>query len=342
MNIEGRAIGPGEPPYVIAEIGVNHDGDPAKAIALTEQARRAGADAVKLQFFKAELLCSKATRLAAYQIKHGATDSLSLLRGLELTNEDMAAVVKHARDLNIHPLVTVFSGELVEEVKDMDWAGWKTASPDIINKPLIDALMHTGKPIILSTGAATSHEVDRAAQWLKEYPHAFLHCVSAYPTPDKEAGLFGRVSLESITPHALGYSDHTQSIDTGALAIASGSCILEKHLTHDRNAPGPDHACSLDPEGFAEYIRLVHRAHAMCGCPEKMVQKIEEDVRSVSRQSLTTTRDLEAGHVLESNDLTIKRPGVGIEPWLLNETMGRRLVRAVAGDMPLQEDDLTP
>ena len=143
-----------------------------------------------------------------------------------------------------------------------------------------------------------------------------------------------------VNPRALGYSDHTTAEDTGALAVAAGACILEKHLTLETRAAGPDHAMSLDPGAFERYVRLAHRAHQMLGAASKGVLEIERDVREVSRQSVTARCELPAGHVLESEELTLKRPGIGIAPWRLAETIGRRLARPVAADMPLTDEDL--
>jgi sialic acid synthase SpsE len=143
-----------------------------------------------------------------------------------------------------------------------------------------------------------------------------------------------------INPNALGYSDHTTAVDTGGFAVASGACLLEKHLTHDRAAAGPDHTTSLDPRQLKEYIRLAHRAWQMLGPPKKRVLEIEEDVRVVSRQSLTATQALPAGHVITKEDLTIKRPGTGIEPSQLSATVGRSVTRSIKADMPIHEMDL--
>ena len=200
--------------------------------------------------------------------------------------------------------------------------------------------MGTDKPLILSTGAATLEEVAEAASWLGAHEHLFMHCVSAYPAPDEEAALGGRLAMLHVTPHALGYSDHTTAVDTGALAVASGACLLEKHFTHNRAAPGPDHAASLDEAGLTEYVRLAHRAWTMRGPIEKKVSDVERDVREVSRQSLTSTRDLPAGHTLVRTDLTIKRPGTGISPARMEEIIGRPLAHALEADMPLIEEHL--
>lgn len=340
MKIRDRQIGPGHEPYIIAELGVNHDGSVDRALALVEVAGRCQADAIKLQWFDAGRLLSRAAQSAAYQAQAGAGDPRLLLEVLRLDGEQMARVLDRARELGLHGIVTVFSLEDVREVDRLPWDALKVASPDIINRPLIEALMATGKPLLLSTGAATSSEVEEAVGWLGDHPHVLLQCVSAYPTPDDQASLAGRAALARVDPWALGYSDHTTATDTGALAIAAGACLLEKHVTYDQTAPGPDHAASLEAEAFAEYVRGARRAAGMLGPARKVVLEIERDVREVSRQSLTAAQALPAGHVLHREDLTIKRPGTGLPPARLERVLGRRLRRAVERDHPLSEEDL--
>lgn len=340
MRIGTREIDLDHPPYIIAELGVNHDGSVDIAIGMVDAAQRAGADAVKLQLFDADLLLSRAAKLATYQKRSGADDPLDMLRRLQLSAEAMAPIIERAHRGALHAIVSIFSIPLIEDAQRLPFDAYKTASTDIINRPLIEAMMGTDKPLILSTGAATLEEVAEAASWLGAHEHLFMHCVSAYPTPDEEASLGGRLAMLHVTPHALGYSDHTTAIDTGALAVASGACLLEKHFTHNRAAPGPDHAASLDEEGLTEYVRLAHRAWTMRGPIEKKVSDVERDVRDVSRQSLTTARDLPAGHVLTREDLTIKRPGTGISPARMEEIIGRPVAHALGADMPLIEEHL--
>lgn len=147
-------------------------------------------------------------------------------------------------------------------------------------------------------------------------------------------------ALQAVASVPVGYSDHTTSVDTGALAVAAGACILEKHITYDRKANGPDHSMSLEPAQFDRYVRLARRAHAMLGRSSKQVIPIEQEVRQASRQSIVATRTLKSGHVIARPDLTIKRPGTGIEPWRIDEIVGRRLRRAVDVDSPIVESDL--
>jgi N-acetylneuraminate synthase/N,N'-diacetyllegionaminate synthase len=340
MIVGDRLIGPDAPPYVIAEIGVNHDGDEARAAALVDAARQAGADAVKLQYFEAARLVGASAGLAGYQRRRGATDARAMLAALELPPAAIERLALRARSIGAHAIASVFSVEHAAVAGALPLDALKVASPDVVNRPLLEALAATGRPLLVSTGAATVDEVRAAAQWLAGVPHVFLHCVSAYPTPEDEARLAGRAALAAHVPAAVGYSDHTTAVDTGALAVASGACVLEKHLTYDRAAAGPDHAASLDPAQLAEYVRFAHRAWRMMGPARKEVVPIEEDVRRVARQSITALRDLPAGHRIARSDLTVKRPGSGIEPARMSEVVGRRLARAVAADRPLTEDDL--
>jgi N,N'-diacetyllegionaminate synthase len=253
MNIGHRRIGLNHPPYIIAEIGVNHDGEVSRALELTDAAADAGADAVKLQFFETDRLMSKAAKLAVYQKNAGETDPIEMLRRLELSIDEMAQVVDRAHERGIHAIVTVFSTELVEAAETLAWDAYKSASPDIVNRPLLEALMATGKPMIVSTGASTLDEVVRAVGWLDEAKDrlAVLQCVSCYPAPEEAFG--GMVAIADATGLPVGYSDHTKGF-IGSTAVAYGACILEKHITYDRKAKGPDHKASLWESQFQVYI----------------------------------------------------------------------------------------
>ncbi|MEL6796323.1 MAG: N-acetylneuraminate synthase family protein [Planctomycetota bacterium] len=344
MHIGEREIGPRQPPYIIAEIGVNHDGSAERAVELTEAAAKAGADAIKLQLFETDRLMSKASRLAAYQIDAGESDPFAMLRRLELSIDGMAHAVRRAHELGVHAIVTVFSVELVAAAQRLPWDAYKSASPDIINRPLLEAMAGTGLPLIVSTGASTLDEVTRAADWLdgSRDRTAMLQCVSSYPAPD--AALGGIRTIVEATRLRTGYSDHTASIETGAHAVAAGALLLERHITHDKDAAGPDHAASLGPKEFARYVRLARAASLGASFvePGKRVLECERDVRSVSRQSLVATRDLPAGCIVQRKDLTIKRPGTGLAPWRLDSVIGRRIALPVDADTPLLESSLMP
>lgn len=344
MRLGNRPIGPEHPPYIIAEIGVNHDGSTQRALELVEAAKQSGADAVKVQYFEASALMSRACRLAAYQAAAGETDPVEMLAGLQLNRDAMAEVVRYAHSLDLHAIVTIFSIEHASLAFDLDWDALKVASPDVTNTPLLAALAAARKPMILSTGAADAGEIARALRLCGEVA---LHCVSAYPTPEDHAQIAGIPALADLIAALhlsrsvlVGYSDHTHSHDTGALAVVAGACVLEKHLTWSRSAKGPDHAASLDPALFARYVQRAHRAWSMLGPRRVIVQEIEQDVRTVSRQSITSTRDLTTGETLTREDLTIKRPGTGLLPALLDALPGRKLARDVPADTPLTSADV--
>jgi N,N'-diacetyllegionaminate synthase len=359
VRIADRVISEQSEPYVIAELGVNHDGSVDRAIAMVDAAADAGADAIKLQLFRAEMLMSRASRLAGYQQQAGETDPLEMLRRLELRVSQMGPVVQRALVRGVHAIVTCFSVELVDEAMRLPWHALKTASPDIIHRPLLDALIATGRPMIVSTGAATMGEVLRAVEWLAPAHDRLcvLQCVSSYPTPIDRAELGGIIALGQALDVPVGYSDHTSVPETAMDAVASGACVLEKHLTLDKRATGPDHAASLDPGEFRRYVELARLAYRLCREPgdprhaeivarraspphEKRLSELERDVRAVSRQSIVTVRDLPAGSTLTRADVTFKRPGTGIEPWRVGEIVGRVVTRDVQADMPLAEADV--
>lgn len=345
LHIGGRTIGPGLDPYIIAEIGVNHDGDVERALQLIDLAAGSGADAIKVQYFRADLLMSGAARLAGYQQAAGETDAFSMLRRLELDLSAMERVVQRAHRRGVHAIVTVFSVDLVQGVRALPWDAFKTASPDIIHRPLLEALAGDERPMIVSTGASTMDEVLRACEWLHGTRGrlALLQCVSSYPAPQE--ALEGIGALAAATDLPVGYSDHTESVETGARAVEAGACVLERHITDDRDRTGPDHAASLDGAQFAEYVRLACAARSpsrppASPAPGKGVLACERDVRRVSRQSIVTRRSMAAGHTISREDLTFKRPGSGLEPFRLGEVVGRRLARAVEADVPLTGNDL--
>ncbi len=313
--MRGRAIEPGSSPFVIAEIGVNHDGDVDRAVSLVRAAAEAGADAVKFQWFEADRLVGDSDATAGYQRKAGISDQKSMLRALELDADELTACVEAAHAADIAAIVTVFSTELVPAAARLDWDAWKTASPDLVHRPLLEALAADGRPMLVSTGAADLDEVRRTDGWLTGHPVALLHCVSAYPTPESQAALSGIGTIATATGRPTGYSDHTASWTTGGLAVAAGAVLLEKHLTWSREATGPDHAASVEPQDLHRYVDFVRRAHAALGDATKRVGEIEADVRRVARQSIRAARPLAAGATIMPEDLVLKRPGDGLEPW---------------------------
>jgi N-acetylneuraminate synthase/N,N'-diacetyllegionaminate synthase len=327
---------------VVAEIGVNHDGDLGVARRLIDAAAEAGADAVKFQYFRPERLLSNQAELAGYQ-QGKAASQRELLEPLALSIDALAGLVEHTHAGGLAAVVTPFSPADPAELAPLGLDAIKTASPDAVNPPLLRACAAVGLPMLISTGACDLDELADAATLLRVHATggALLHCVSSYPTPMDQAQLGGIGAMIDRLNLPVGYSDHTPATHTGALAVMAGAVVLEKHLTHDRSAPGPDHAASLDPAGMRAYVAAVREAQRALGFRGKAVTAIERDVRRVSRQSVCVVRDLPAGHVLSASDLTVKRPGTGLAPGALGGVVGQSLARAVSANDLLSAEDLT-
>jgi N,N'-diacetyllegionaminate synthase len=322
---------------VIAEIGVNHDGNVDRALELVRAAADCGADAVKVQVFSADRLLHASSSLADYQKRSILDESpTDMLRRYELGELDLRRVVEDTRRLGMTPLATPFSMEDVRLIQSLGLPAIKIASPDLVNWPLLERAARTGLPLLVSTGAANMNEVASSVAWLRGWSARFalLHCISSYPTPLADVHLCWIGELAERFDVPVGFSDHTTETISGALAVATGAVILEKHLTYDRNAPGPDHATSLDPAGFAEYVRMIRAAEQMRGSSRKRVLEIEKDVRQVSRQSIVAARDLPARHRIGPADLKVQRPGTGIPASAWPAIIGRMTNHAIrAGEM---------
>ena len=327
--------------FLIAEIGVNHDGRAARAIELVRAAAEVGADAVKFQYFNPRRLLSRQAILAEYQ-KANAEDVFAMLESLMLGQDEMMRVRAEAERAGLGFIATLFSMEDAGELARLRPMAVKIASPDAVNRPLLETAAGLGRPMVVSTGTAEMGELEFAADLIRKHAAGgcLLQCVSSYPTPDDSAALGGIAALAERFAVAAGYSDHTTNEMTGALAVAAGACVIEKHLTYDRKAKGPDHAASFAPAEFARYAAHVRAAAKMVGARAKLVQSVEADVRLVARQSVCVARDLAKGHLLTREDLTVKRPGTGIAAARLNEMIGKRLACDVRENDLLRQEDL--
>ncbi len=312
----------------VAEIGVNHDGHAGRAAELIRAADDAGADAVKFQCFHPDRLLGQDAALAEYQ-QGQAESARALLEPLALSIDELSALRDAAQRAGLAFVVTPFSPEDVADLRSLRLDAVKTASPDAVNPVLMDEVAKLGVPLLASTGTCDLDELDHAARVVQRVGGALLHCVSAYPTPDDQAALGGVAALRERFGLPTGYSDHTASVHTGAWAVCAGACVLEKHLTHDRAAPGPDHAASLEPDQLREYISHARAAATAHGPIRKACTDVERGVRTVSRQSLAYRRDLPAGHVLTLDDLTTRRPGSGVPAAQRDAVVGRTLTQAV-------------
>jgi sialic acid synthase SpsE len=306
-----------------------------------EHAHRAGADAVKLQVFRARTLMHASSAFAGYQAERCAeTTPAEMLRRYEMEPVAVGRVVAAIRERGMLPIATPFSPEDVELVGRLGLPAVKIASPDLVNRPLLRRVAELGRPVLVSTGASTSEEIRTTVGWMAEWGAGFalLHCVSSYPTPDEEANLCWIGELAREFSVAVGHSDHTTELLAGPLAVAAGATIIEKHLTYDRAAQGPDHEASFDPEQFAQYVRLIRQAERLRGTPGRRVLEVEQDVRRVSRQSLVARRALVAGERVRDEDLTVQRPGTGIPAADVVKVVGMRTKSAVPAGAMLSWD----
>jgi len=335
--LAGRAIAPGRPAFVIAEAGVNHNGDPALARALIDAAADSAADAVKFQTFRTSALTSRTAPKAAYQIEAtGAGESQSeMLMRLELSTETLRALQAHAAARGIVFFSTPFDEASADTLAALGVPMFKIPSGEITNLPLLRHIAAKGKPIILSTGMSTLDEVEQALAAIgdvADVPVAILHCVSAYPAPVGEVNLRAMDALRDRFGRPVGLSDHTLGLEIALAAVARGAAIVEKHLTLDKNLPGPDHRASLEPAEMAALVRGIRNIEAALGDGVKRPMPSELDTRRVARKSLVAARALRAGEELVKDAVAVKRPGTGISPAELERALGRRVRRDLAAD----------
>ena len=329
-------------PLVIAEAGVNHNGSLARAKKMVRVAADAGADYVKFQAFHAEALVSNRAATAAYQKKNtGARDQLSLLRKLELSLADFAALAKECRRARIGFLVTPFDAAMAAPLVAMGIDRIKIPSGELTNEPMLRELARFRLPIILSTGMATKAEVGRALTVLRRAgvkDVTLLHCTSLYPAPASTINLRAIETMRRAFGVHVGYSDHSLGDHVSIAAVALGAVAIEKHFTLDRALPGPDHKASLEPSELKDMIvRLRETARAL-GDGIKRPARGEAAVARLVRRSWHARRDLPAGAVLTKNNVLLKRPADGLPPG--KAPFGRRLKRARRVDTAIRPGDL--
>jgi N-acetylneuraminate synthase/N,N'-diacetyllegionaminate synthase len=344
--IRGRELGRG-PTFVIAEAGVNHNGDLDLARRLIDAAAAAGADAVKFQTFRTEALVSAAAPKARYQVETtgGAESQQAMLARLELGRDAHAMLRDHAAACGLVFFSTPFDEASADLLGALGVELFKVPSGEVTNLPLLRHVAAKGRPVLLSTGMSTLDEVAAAVETIRaagDPPLAILHCVSAYPAPVEDTNLRAMDTLHARFGRPVGLSDHTLGIEIALAAVARGAAVLEKHLTLDRALPGPDHRASLEPTDFAALVRGVRAIERALGDGDKRPMPSELDTRSVARRSLVAARALPAGHRLTRGDVAIKRPGTGLAPADLEAVVGRTLARAVGADELLDWGALRP
>jgi len=340
-SFQRRLNDPDAPCVIVAEIGVNHDGDPVKARRLVDAAIAAGADAVKFQVFTPEKLVAPGAGTADYQRSRGAgDDQAAMLRRLSLSQDDLTALRDHTLAGGGVFLASAFSPRDVELVAALGVPAIKLGSGELTDPFVLDAARRTGLPLILSTGMAGTDDIDWAVERLAGAPLILLHCTSAYPAPEDELHLAAIPPLRERYGVPVGYSDHSRGCEAAVLAATLGARLIEKHFTLDRGAAGPDHAASSEPAELAELIRRVRRAERLLGGGVKRLRAVEGDVRAAARKGLHAARNLTAGHRLAPGDLCARRPRVGLDPRNIDDLYGRELARELRAAEPLTRDRL--
>lgn len=337
-------VGPDESVLVIAEIGVNHNGDPALGLRQLRAAVDAGADAVKFQSFRAEELATRTSAKARYQEVATPESQQDMLRRLELPLADFATYRAEAAALGAIAFSTPFDASSARDLEHLGVDLMKVPSGEITNDELLAAVGATHLPTILSTGMSTIEEVAHAVDTFRGSgggPLALLHCVSSYPAPLEELNLRAISTLREHFGVPVGLSDHSIGRDAAVAAVALGADIIEKHFTIDRTLPGPDQAMSMEPGDFADLVRVLAEVRRGLGTGVKGPTPSEMEIRGIARRCVVAASDLRVGTVLTRAHLAVKRPGHGIPPRRLPDLIGCRLTRDVLSDEPLRETDVT-
>jgi N-acetylneuraminate synthase/N,N'-diacetyllegionaminate synthase len=343
VSIGRHLVGPGLPTFIVAEAGVNHGGSTETALRLVDAAAQAGADAVKFQMFRATDLVARSAATAPYQKKAcGETSQQAMLSRLELPAPSFRRLKEHCDERSVTFLATPFGLQEVDQLAELGAPALKIASTDLTNAPLLQRAAASQLPIILSTGASTAEEIDRAVNSLRQADAGnrliLLHCVSCYPTPLDAVNLRAIHTLESKYGVPCGLSDHTTSTNVASWAVAAGACILEKHLTLDRTASGPDHAMSLSPAQLTEYVAAVRQTEQALGNGRPGLTESEQEVRAVAGRSVVAARDIPTGTRITSDMLTLKRPGTGISARDMDQFVDRTATVDIASDTLLSWD----
>ena len=324
---------------IIAEAGVNHNGDINLAMQLIDAAAQAGADIVKFQTFSADRQVTRTADKAEYQKREtGNSESqYEMLRRLELSESMHYQLLSHCDERKIEFLSTGFDIESINFLASLNQKYFKIPSGEITNLPYLRHIGGLNKQVILSTGMATLGEVEQAINALEEAGTSrnqttILHCTTEYPTPMSEVNLRAMLTLQKAFNVPVGYSDHTKGIEISVAAVAMGATVIEKHFTLDRNLPGPDHRASLEPYEFRQMISAIRNIENAMGDGIKRPTASEKKNRLVARKSIVACRPISKGETFTAENLTVKRPGTGISPMEWDEVLGKNASRSFAVD----------
>jgi N,N'-diacetyllegionaminate synthase len=315
---------------VIAEAGVNHNGDLGLARRLVEEAARAGADLVKFQTFSADRLVTQSAKKADYQRQTtDATESQhAMIRRLELSEEAHRMLAEHCRQYGIGFFSSGFDVPSIDLLAALGLDRFKIPSGEITNLPYLRHIGRLGKPVILSSGMSRLDEIESALRVLEAAGTrrelvTILHCNTEYPTPMTDVNLRAMQTIKNAFGVAVGYSDHTEGTEVAVAAVALGATVIEKHFTLDRNLPGPDHRASLEPDEFKAMVRAIRNIELALGDGIKRPSPSESKNLPIARKSVVAARQIRAGELFSAENLAVKRPGTGISPMRWDEVIGQ-------------------
>ncbi|MDP8922538.1 MAG: N-acetylneuraminate synthase family protein [Chloroflexota bacterium] len=339
LEIDGRLVGDGQPCYIIAEAGVNHNGDPALAKRLVDIAADAGADAVKFQkrTISDILIAEALMRPYTVPTSLGATYGEHREK-LELSSEDFAMLRDHARARGITLLASAWDIKSVDLLDDLGIPAFKIASADCSNLPLVEYTAKKGKPVLLSTGMSEMAEVEEAVATVRRHTDQLVlfQCTSTYPADNDQINLRVIQTYRERFGCVVGYSGHERGLAPTEAAVALGASVVERHFTIDRTMIGPDHAASLEPTGLQRLIRNIRNIEKALGSPEKRILEAEKKVRERLAKSIVARRDIPAGTTITADMLTVKGPGTGLKPGVMPLLVG------VVAESPIPGDTLVP
>lgn len=325
-----------KPVYIIAEAGVNHNGDMQKAKKMIEIAKSASVDAIKFQSFNADKLVSRKAKKALYQSNNMLDNDefqYSMLKSLELSNADHHFLIEECKKNEITFLSTAFDTDGVDYLDKLGMPIFKIPSGEITNFPYLVRVASKGKPVILSTGMANIHEIREAIEVLKNNmvqleEITVLHCNTEYPTPFNDVNLRAMIWIGEQLNVNIGYSDHTLGLEVPIAAITMGACIIEKHFTLDRSLPGPDHKASIEPNELQKMVKSIRNVElALSGDGIKKPTQSEIKNIEIARKSIHTNKSLNIGHILTEDDLIPLRPANGISPMKWNDIIGKKMIK---------------
>lgn len=328
--------------FIIAEIGVNHNGDINLAKKMIKSASECGVDAVKFQTYVSEELVLKNAEKADYQKKNDSNESqFEMLKKLELSYDDFSQLKKYAQECGVLFLSSPFDRKSVDLLEKLEVSAYKLGSGELNNLELIEYVQSKNKPIILSTGMATLKEIKETYDFIKDKSNLFLlHCITGYPTSFEETNLNFIKTLQKEFEIPIGFSDHSPGIELSIAAVALGACIIEKHFTIDKNLPGPDHKASLNSTEFKAMVDAIRHVEVAMGDGTRKLSENELNIKKVARKSIVLSKNISKGMVIKKDMLTIKRPGTGIPPNHINEVVGKRVLKDLKSQTMLKWEDL--